>query len=93
MNTLFDILPIGAYRSSESGRMLRSNLALVRLNGYETEAEHIACVNDIAREWYVDPNRRAEFVRLMKQNGGVTDFVSEIFWHKSRKRAWIRGNG
>jgi diguanylate cyclase (GGDEF)-like protein/PAS domain S-box-containing protein len=90
MNTLFDLLPIGAYRSSESGRMLRSNLALVRLNGYETEAEHIACVNDIAREWYVDPNRRAEFVRLMKQNGGVTDFVSEIFWHKSRKRAWIR---
>ena len=92
MNTLFDLLPIGAYRSSEDGRMLRSNPALVRLNGYETEAEHIAGVNDIAREWYVHPDRRAEFVALMKQNGGVTNFVSEIFWHKSRKRAWIREN-
>jgi len=90
MSTLFDLLPIGAYRSTESGRMLRSNLALVRLNGYETEAEHIASVNDIALEWYVNPGRRAEFVALMKQNGGVTDFVSEIYWHKSRKRAWIR---
>ena len=90
MNTLFDLLPIGAYRSSEDGRMLRSNRELVRLNGYETEAEHIAGVNDIAREWYVQPGRRAEFIALMKRDGGVTDFVSEIYWHKSRKRAWIR---
>ena len=90
MNTLFDLLPIGAYRSSEDGRMLRSNRVLVWLNGYETEAEHIAGVNDIAREWYVQPGRRDEFIALMKRDGGVTDFVSEIYWHKSRKRAWIR---
>lgn len=92
MNTLFDLLPIGAYRSSEDGRMLRSNRALVKMNGYDTEAEHIAAVNDIALEWYVDPGRRAEFVARMKRDDGVTNFVSEIFWHKTRKRAWIREN-
>ena len=92
MNTLFDLLPIGAYRSSEDGRMLRSNRALVKMNGYDTEAEHIAAVNDIALEWYVDPGRRAEFVARMNRDDGVTNFVSEIFWHKTRKRAWIREN-
>ena len=90
MSTLFELLPIGAYRSSESGRMLRANQALVRLNGYHTEAELLSGVNDIATEWYVLPGRRAEFVARMHQDGIVTDFVSEIHWHKSRQRAWIR---
>ncbi len=91
-NTLFDLLPIGAYRSTEDGRMLRSNQALVRLNGYETEAELIDGVNNIALEWYVNPGRREEFIALMKRDDGITNFVSEIYWHKSRKRAWIREN-
>ena len=57
-STLFDLLPIGAYRSSPDGRQLRANPALVRLDGYETEAEMLAATRDLAREWYVDPNRR-----------------------------------
>ena len=56
---LFERLPIGAYRSSPDGRQLRANAALVRLNGYEGEvAEMLAAVNDIGREWYVDPAQR-----------------------------------
>ena len=52
-STLFDWLPIGAYRSSLHGRQLRANPALVRLNGYDTEAEMLAAVDDIAAKWYV----------------------------------------
>jgi hypothetical protein len=46
-SSLFTFLPIGAYRSSPEGRMLRSNSALVRLNGYDTEVDHLASVKDI----------------------------------------------
>jgi PAS domain-containing protein len=56
--SLFALLPIGAYRSSAEGRQLRANPALVRLNGYDSEAELLAAVNDIGREWYVEPGRR-----------------------------------
>jgi PAS domain S-box-containing protein len=91
-STLFDLLPIGAYRSSVDGRQLRANAALVRLNGYASESELLAAVNDIGREWYVDPQRRVEFQRLMQRDGQVTDFVSEVFRHKSRERIWIREN-
>jgi len=91
-STLFDLLPIGAYRSSVDGRQLRANAALVRLNGYASESEMLAAVNDIGREWYVDPQRRVEFQRLMQRDGQVTDFVSEVFRHKSRERIWIREN-
>ena len=90
MSTLFEFLPIGAYRSSATGRMLRANAALVRLNGYATEAELIAAVNDIGQEWYVDPKRRHTFMQWMERHGSVVDFVSEIYRHKTRERIWIR---
>jgi diguanylate cyclase (GGDEF)-like protein/PAS domain S-box-containing protein len=92
MSTLFDFLPIGAYRSTESGRMLHANAALVRLNGYEREEDLLAGVNDIGQEWYVDPQRRSEFQALLERDGNVVDFVSEVYWHKSRVRGWIREN-
>lgn len=90
--TLFDFLPIGAYRSTADGRMLRSNPALVRLSGCDSEAELHALVQDIATEWYVDPDRRAEFRRRLEHDGRVVGFVSEIRRPKTRERIWIREN-
>ena len=92
MSTLFEFLPIGAYRSNESGVMLRANAALVQLNGYGSEAELLLGVTDIANEWYVVPSRRDEFKALMARDGRVVDFVSEIYRHKSRARCWVREN-
>jgi PAS domain S-box-containing protein len=92
LQSLFERLPIGAYRSSVDGRQLRANLALVRLNGYTDEAEMLAAVNDIGREWYVAAGRRSEFQQLMQRDGQVIDFVSEVYRHKTRERIWIREN-
>jgi PAS domain S-box-containing protein len=91
-SSLFNFLPIGAYRSSPAGQMLRANQALVRLNGYASEAEMLASVNDIALEWYVDPTRRTEFKRELERDGYVRGFVSEIHRHKTRERVWISEN-
>ena len=91
-STLFELLPIGAYRSSIEGRQLRANAALVRLNGYDSESELLTAVNDIGLEWYVDPQRRAEFQRLIQRDGRVIDFVSEIYRHHTRERIWVREN-
>lgn len=87
---LFDHLPIGVYRSTLDGRQLRANAALVRLNGYAGEAELLAAVQDIGREWYVDPGRRDEFARVLARDGRVVDFVSEAYRHRTRERIWVR---
>jgi len=92
MPTLLEFVPIGAYRSNESGEMLRANAALVHINGYNTEAELLKGVKDIASEWYVEPGRRDQFKTLMARDGRVVDFVSEIYRHKTRERCWIREN-
>ncbi|HRD85956.1 MAG TPA: hypothetical protein PLF63_12390, partial [Rubrivivax sp.] len=47
---------------------------------------------DIASQWYVDPDRRAEFKRLLERDGRVVGFISEIHRQKTRERIWIREN-
>ena len=89
---MFNFLPIGAYRSSPDGLMLRANQALVRLNGYDDEAQLLEAVRDIATEWYVQPGRRAAFVATLLRDGFVKGFVSEIWRHKTRDRVWINEN-
>lgn len=79
----------GIYRSTNDGRMLRANPALVKLNGYDSETELLEGVRDIATEWYVDPQRREDFKRLMLRDGRVNDFVSEVYRYKSRERIWV----
>lgn len=89
-STLFDLLPIGAYRSSPHGQQIRANPALVKLDGYETEAELLAATTDLAQEWYVDPTRREHFKDLLHAHGKVLGLVSEVYRHKSRERIWVR---
>jgi diguanylate cyclase (GGDEF)-like protein len=82
----------GIYRSTPEGRMISANLALVKLNGYASDAELLASVGDIGTEWYVDPKRRRQFREFLMQDGRVTDFVSEIYRHKTRERIWVSEN-
>ena len=89
---MFDFLPVGAYRSSRDGTQLRANKALVKLNGFSSEVEMLAAVNDIAHSWYVDPSRRREFRERIEREGQVSGFVSEIYRYKSRDRIWISEN-
>ena len=86
---IFDEVAIGIYRTSPGGRLLRANPALVRLNGYDTEQEMLAAVQDIATELYVEPKRHEVFKRLLLERGRVTDFVSETYRHATGERIWI----
>jgi PAS domain S-box-containing protein len=91
-STLFEFLPIGAYRSSPQGDQLRANPALARMNGFASEAEHLAAQCDIAGRWYVNPQRRAEFMDQMARHGQVVGFESEVFRYKTRERMWVSEN-
>ncbi len=88
--TLFEFLPVGAYRSAPDGKLIHANPALARLNGYELAADLVAEVVDIANEWYVDPQRRSEFVAALQRDGRVVGFESEVRRCKTRQRIWVR---
>ena len=57
---LYNSISEGVFRSTLDGHMISANPALVRLNGFTSEAEMLNEVTDIAGQWYVDPNRRGQ---------------------------------
>ncbi|WP_439113049.1 PAS domain-containing protein [Hydrogenophaga sp.] len=91
-SSLFNFLPIGAYRSSAQGEMLRANPALVQLNGYVSEAEMLTNVNRIGSDWYTIPGRRTEFQSLLARDGFVRGFVSEVVRYGSDEHLWVSEN-
>ncbi|MEO0496981.1 MAG: diguanylate cyclase, partial [Pseudomonadota bacterium] len=89
---IYETVAEGIYRCSLDGIQMAANPALVRMNGYDTEAEMLRDVNEIDRKWYVDPNRRTEFFEALNRDGLVRDFVSEVYRFKSREKIWISEN-
>ena len=89
---LYDNIGEGVFRSTLDGRMISANPYLVRLNGFDSEEQMLREVNDIAREWYVDPNRRAEIHAMLLEAGRVTEVVSEVYRYRTRERIWIEEN-
>jgi PAS domain S-box-containing protein len=91
-SSLFQFLPIGAYRSSAAGEMLRANPALVRINGYEDERSMLIDVNRAHSDWYATPGRRARFQALLARDGYVRGLVSEVVRHTDGGHLWINEN-
>ena len=68
----------GFFRTTRSGRYLKVNRALANIYGYDTPEELMNEVTDIERALYIDPLRRDAFLDIMKRDGMVHDFISQI---------------
>ncbi|HSI10996.1 MAG TPA: response regulator [Chthoniobacter sp.] len=81
----------GIFQTTPDGRYLLANPALATIYGYESTDELKGNVQEIARQLYVDPERRPEFIRLMNQNDAVWAFESQIY-RKDGTVIWISEN-
>jgi phosphoserine phosphatase RsbU/P len=88
---IFDHLVEGVFRTTPDGHYSLANVALARIYGYESPAELVASIKDIARTLYVEPGRREEFVRLMQTHDTLTGFESQIY-RKDGTAIWISEN-
>lgn len=88
---IFDYALEGIFQTTPEGRYLSANPALARLYGYSSVDELVAQVTDLGAQLYVDPQRRAEFVRLMQEQGRVEGFESEVRCRDGSKK-WISEN-
>ena len=89
--SIFENATEGIFQTSPDGRYLNVNPALARIYGYDTPAELIASIGDIQHQLYTDVARRSEFMRLMQENGTVTNFVSAIR-RRGGDEIWISEN-
>lgn len=86
---LYDNIGEGVFRSTLDGRMISANPYLVRLNGFDSEAQMLREVTDIGSQWYVDPNRRAEIHARLVAEGQISGIVSEVYRYRTRERIWV----
>ena len=76
--SIFENALEGIYQSTPQGRFISANPALARILGYESPEDLMESVKDISRELYVDPNDRHELLRLLRAQGNVSDFETQV---------------
>jgi PAS domain S-box-containing protein len=84
---IFENAVIGMYQSAPEGRHLSVNPALARIYGYDSPEELIASMTDIAKQLYVDPNRRVELFK----HSEILNFESQVY-RKDGSIIWILEN-
>jgi PAS domain S-box-containing protein len=70
--------PEGMYIATNIGRYMTVNPAMADLLGYDSPSDLTDNVKNIAREIYVDPERREEALEEIKKRGKIMDFKSWV---------------
>ncbi len=89
--SLFEHVGQGIFQTTADGHYLAANTALARIYGYDSPEELRAAVQDIRGQLYVEPGRRDEFIRLMREQGAVRHFESQVR-RKDGSVIWISEN-
>ncbi|ADG66525.1 ammonium transporter [Planctopirus limnophila DSM 3776] len=89
--SIFENAVEGIFQTSPSGIYMNVNPALAKIYGYDSPNDLIGSIGDISKDLYVDPQRRAEFCRLIETEGAVKGFVSEVY-RRDGSTIWISEN-
>lgn len=81
----------GIFQTTPDGHYRDANPALAKMYGYESREDLMEALTDIEHQLYVNPHRREEFVKLMREKGKVTGFESEVY-RRDGSRIWISEN-
>ncbi len=81
----------GIFQLDPEGNYVAANPALARILGYDTAEELQADMEEENLNFYVVPERYAEFRRLLQEEGIVTGFESEVV-RRDGSRIWISEN-
>jgi two-component system cell cycle sensor histidine kinase/response regulator CckA len=88
---IFEEAIVGIYQTTPDGRLLSANAAMARMYGYDSPEEMMSCISNIDTQLYVDPARRQELKRLMREQGAVRHFETEVY-RKDGRKIWLWTN-
>ncbi len=89
--SIFENAVEGIFQTSLDGRFVTANPMMARIFGYGSPEEMIQSVHDVAEQHYVNPERRNEFARRLREEGQVFDFEFQIL-RKSGAVIWVSAN-
>ncbi|MBS3774609.1 MAG: PAS domain S-box protein [Bacteroidales bacterium] len=85
---LFEESPIGIFRTNSKGEPLMINGTMAHILGFETPEEAIEYYDDLAVQLYVDPQRREEFLKILRDQQWVEEFEYKAK-RKDGKQIWL----
>jgi PAS domain S-box-containing protein len=74
---LVELSPVGIFKTNSKGQTLFANPEMARIVGADLSEKAINNFNDLSKDLYLDPNRRYEFIEVMKVKGAVENFEFE----------------
>ncbi|MEG4301658.1 adenylate/guanylate cyclase domain-containing protein [Microcoleus sp. D3_18a_C4] len=89
--SIFENAIVGIFQTTPDGEYLSVNPALIRIYGYSSFEELKGNLTNINRQLYVCPKRRAEVINLMRENGKLSDFESQVY-RQDGSIIWIAEN-
>jgi PAS domain S-box-containing protein len=89
--SIFDHAIEGIFQMTPDGRYLGANPALARIYGFDSAEELQKKLSAAGASFYVQPERRREFHRLMNEAGVVSGLESEIY-RRDGSTIWISEN-
>ena len=90
-HSIFENALWGIFQTTPDGRYIDANTALAAIYGYETAADMLRAFTDIGSQLYVNPNRREQFIALMRRDGEVHAFESQVY-RRDGSVIWISEN-
>jgi two-component system, cell cycle sensor histidine kinase and response regulator CckA len=84
----FESSVVGFYRTTLDGQVLDCNPAFVRIMGYASREELLACN---ALEFYFSPSERQDFLEQCRSLGALTNFASQLR-RKDGSSVWVLEN-
>ncbi len=90
-HSLFENAIEGIFRTTPDGHYLDANPALARIYGFDSPEALIEGLRDISRDLYVEPQRRDEFMRIIRARGAISGFESQV-QRRDGSVIWISEN-
>ncbi|WP_094226686.1 PAS domain S-box protein [Methanolobus psychrotolerans] len=77
LQSFIDNVPVGIFRTTSKGKMIQANPEMAKIVGLRTSEEAVAYFQDIGTQLYVNPDRRNEFLNILKTQGHAENFEYE----------------
>ena len=88
---LFNSAPVGIVRTTSKGKAVKSNKKMAEILGFDSIEEALKYYDDLFYDLYLNPERRKEFIKLLKENGEVKDFEYQAI-KKDGSQIWLSMN-
>ena len=85
---IFENSIVGFFQSTPGGRFVNVNMAFARMLRYDSPDDLIAGIQEIATDYYVDPEDRRRFQRLLREDGKV-DGMQLCVKCKDGAKIWV----